>query len=179
MLTSLHATAFTAAGSSGDGIMVIDMGTHVLPRIQGAHLLIQIAVPGLEERARFLPALRSIPVSPGMSRGLRPSLHWRPPHERLSIIPCHDSRSVHTDLVQCSSSQSWCVNMLAKWIKVSCLLGSPCMFCWVHLKHASVGCCHSSRVDDLRSSMLQVNCVPFRLSRCPRGIGQPLGQSFI
>lgn len=45
--------------------MLILQGMHVLPSIHGAHVLIQIAVPGLEERVRFAAPLRSIPVSPG------------------------------------------------------------------------------------------------------------------
>ena len=49
----------------GAGLVVIDMGTHILPKIPNAQLLIQIAVPGLEERARCLPPLRCKEMSPG------------------------------------------------------------------------------------------------------------------
>ena len=70
---TVHLGAGIDAGSTGEGIMVVDMGTHVLSQVQGAHSLIQIAVPGLEERIRFLPALRSIQMSPGGSQPpLRP-----------------------------------------------------------------------------------------------------------
>ena len=41
------------------------MGTHVLPKVPGAQLLVQIAVPGLEERARCMPPLRSRELTPG------------------------------------------------------------------------------------------------------------------
>lgn len=47
--------------------MVVDMGTHCLPGLPGAHALMQIAVPGLEERVRFSRPLCSIPLSPGLS----------------------------------------------------------------------------------------------------------------
>ncbi|KAK9791857.1 hypothetical protein WJX73_005571 [Symbiochloris irregularis] len=50
---------------AGEGIMVVDMGTHCLPGLPGAHALMQIAVPGLEERVRFSRPLCSIPLSPG------------------------------------------------------------------------------------------------------------------
>ena len=49
----------------GAGLIVIDMGSHILPKVPGAQLLIQIAVPGLEERARCLPPLRSKELTPG------------------------------------------------------------------------------------------------------------------
>ena len=49
----------------GAGLVVIDMGTHILPKIPNAQLLVQVAVPGLEERARCLPPLRSKEMSPG------------------------------------------------------------------------------------------------------------------
>ena len=41
------------------------MGTHILPKVTGAQLLVQIGVPGLEERARCSPPLRSRELTPG------------------------------------------------------------------------------------------------------------------
>ena len=53
------------ARQQGAGVMVIDMGTHILPKVAGAQLLVQIGVPGLEERARCSPPLRSRELTPG------------------------------------------------------------------------------------------------------------------
>lgn len=48
-----------------DSIRVIDMGTHLLSKLTGARLVVQLLVPGLEERARALPPLCSLHHSPG------------------------------------------------------------------------------------------------------------------
>ena len=45
--------------------MVIDMGVHVLSKAPGAHGLVQIAVPGLEERARSGLATSTAMLQPG------------------------------------------------------------------------------------------------------------------
>ena len=48
-----------------DSVMVVDMGTHMLRRVPGCHLVVQILAPGLERRARFLPPLTSSYSTPG------------------------------------------------------------------------------------------------------------------
>ena len=50
---------------SSTGLMVMDMGSHMLPGITGSHLVIQALVPGLEERAREFPALSSMILKTG------------------------------------------------------------------------------------------------------------------
>lgn len=45
--------------------MVIDMGTHVLPHAAGTHMLVQVAVPALEERCRSRLQLWKPPKQPG------------------------------------------------------------------------------------------------------------------
>lgn len=46
--------------------MVVDMGVHVLRRVPGLHLMIQVLAPGLEPRARCLPPLASSYSTPGV-----------------------------------------------------------------------------------------------------------------
>ena len=46
-------------------ICVVDMGLHLLPLMTGARLVLQMLVPGLEDRARALPPLRSLRHTPG------------------------------------------------------------------------------------------------------------------
>ena len=49
-----------AACAGGDtGIMLIHMGLHMLEGLPGIVQLYQLAVPGLEERARVLPAMQT------------------------------------------------------------------------------------------------------------------------
>lgn len=48
-------------------VRVVDMGMHVLPSLPGLHLIVQLLVPGLEERAHHLPPLHSTQHTPGMS----------------------------------------------------------------------------------------------------------------
>ena len=60
---------------AGDALTFIDMGTHLLHNVGGAQLLVQIAIPGLEERARWYPALRSIALSPGALPATAPTHH--------------------------------------------------------------------------------------------------------
>lgn len=75
--------------------MCIDMGTHLLQHIAGAQSLMQIAVPGLEERARWYPVLRSISLSPGgvccpifgMTLPL-PNLLENHRHHKMHAQPC-------------------------------------------------------------------------------------------
>lgn len=49
-----------------DSIRVIDMGTHLLSKLTGARLVVQLLIPGLEERARALPPLCSLHHTPGI-----------------------------------------------------------------------------------------------------------------
>ena len=51
-----------------DTILVVDMGMHALRGQPGLHLMVQVLVPGLEERARMLPALVSSYSTPGGRR---------------------------------------------------------------------------------------------------------------
>ncbi|KAK9828712.1 hypothetical protein WJX72_001669 [[Myrmecia] bisecta] len=54
------------ARAGREGVMVIDMGLHLLPGLQEPQQLHQVLVPGLQERARLLPPLLSIKqISPG------------------------------------------------------------------------------------------------------------------
>ena len=48
------------------GIMVIDVGIHVLSKIPGSHLLVQVTVPTLEERARSQNPIKTLMLQPGM-----------------------------------------------------------------------------------------------------------------
>ena len=47
------------------GLTILDMGQHMLPKVRGAHLIVQVLVPGLEERAQAMPPLNSVAMSPG------------------------------------------------------------------------------------------------------------------
>ena len=51
------------AGSEPDntreGVMVMDMGLHAIPTLVEPQQIIQVLVPGVEERARHLPPLTS------------------------------------------------------------------------------------------------------------------------
>ena len=49
--------------------MVMDMGSHILPGIEGSHLVCQVLVPGLEERAREFPALSTMILKTGEGLG--------------------------------------------------------------------------------------------------------------
>ena len=57
---------------SSSGLMVMDMGSHMLPGITGSHLVIQVLVPGLEERAREFPALSTMILKTGAARAEPP-----------------------------------------------------------------------------------------------------------
>lgn len=46
-------------------VTIIDMGTHMLPRLPGLQLVVQLLVPGLEERARAFAPLISSQHTPG------------------------------------------------------------------------------------------------------------------
>ncbi len=52
-----------AAGSEPDntreGVMVMDMGLHAIPTLVEPQQIIQVLIPGVEERARHLPPLMS------------------------------------------------------------------------------------------------------------------------
>ena len=45
--------------------MIIDMGTHMLTGQVGSQNLLQVAVPGLEDRARTFPPLLGVLLMPG------------------------------------------------------------------------------------------------------------------
>lgn len=45
--------------------MVIDQGQHVLPKLAGSHVLVQVGIPGLEERARSVSPSTALVLSPG------------------------------------------------------------------------------------------------------------------
>ncbi|KAK9802596.1 hypothetical protein WJX73_010556 [Symbiochloris irregularis] len=51
--------------SQNSGVIIIDMGTHVLSRMSGSHLIVQVVVPGLEERAFSLVQPTSLTMQPG------------------------------------------------------------------------------------------------------------------
>ena len=51
-----------------DSVYVLDMGIHMMSKLKGAHLIVQLLVPGLEERARALPALPSLHHTAGKIR---------------------------------------------------------------------------------------------------------------
>ena len=67
--SSTHAVVCVAAATqqnaSVPGLTVLDMGQHMLPKVAGAHLIVQVLVPGLEERAHAMPPLSSVAMSPG------------------------------------------------------------------------------------------------------------------
>ena len=48
-----------------DMVCVMDMGMHTLPKTPGLHLVVQLLVPGLEDRSRALPPLNSCQHTPG------------------------------------------------------------------------------------------------------------------
>ena len=53
--------------------MLIDMGQFLFQDVPGSHLLIQVAVPGLEDRSRMFPPLKGICMSNG-DRAFLPTL---------------------------------------------------------------------------------------------------------
>lgn len=53
-----------------DTVLILDMGVHMLPKLKGAQLIVQLLVPGLEERARALPALPSLHHTAGLPAGM-------------------------------------------------------------------------------------------------------------
>ena len=52
---------------SEDRLMIIDMGSHMLSGQVGSQNLLQVAVPGLEDRARCFPPLHGVLLMPGKS----------------------------------------------------------------------------------------------------------------
>ncbi len=42
-----------------EGVMVMDMGLHAIPTLVEPQQIIQVLIPGVEERARHLPPLMS------------------------------------------------------------------------------------------------------------------------
>ena len=57
-----HAATFEGTAA---GLTILDMGQHMLPKVRGSHLIVQVLVPGLEERARTTAPLGSVAMSPG------------------------------------------------------------------------------------------------------------------
>lgn len=49
----------------GDRLMIIDMGTHMLSGQVGSQNLLQVAIPGLEDRARTFTPLQGVLLMPG------------------------------------------------------------------------------------------------------------------
>ena len=45
--------------------MCIDMGQYLLQDVVGSHLLVQVAIPGLEDRARCFPPLSGVGMTAG------------------------------------------------------------------------------------------------------------------
>ena len=50
---------------SGDRLIIIDMGSHMLTGQIGSQNLLQVAVPGLEDRARTFAPLHGVLLMPG------------------------------------------------------------------------------------------------------------------
>jgi len=50
---------------SGDRLIIIDMGSHMLTGQVGSQNLLQVAVPGLEDRARTFAPLHGVLLMPG------------------------------------------------------------------------------------------------------------------
>lgn len=65
--------------------MVMDMGSHMLPGVNGSHLVIQVLVPGLEERAREFPALSTMILKTGVGAFHIQSSKW---HLELGTCMC-------------------------------------------------------------------------------------------
>ena len=58
---------------SREGVMVMDMGLHAIPTLVEPQQMIQVLIPGVEERARHLPPLASFGrLMPGMLRAHLP-----------------------------------------------------------------------------------------------------------
>ncbi|KAK9788833.1 hypothetical protein WJX73_006132 [Symbiochloris irregularis] len=72
--------------SESVGIMVIDIGVHALPKIPGSHLLVQVAVPGLEERTRA-PSLSDVNtlLRPGYFQA--PATAYSPLNTKMMRVP--------------------------------------------------------------------------------------------
>lgn len=87
MLTVGYAPAATQQNAGVPGLTVLDMGQHMLPKVAGAHLIVQVLVPGLEERAHAMPPLSSVAMSPGE-------------HCALPVLPqlCDDGSSLLADM---------------------------------------------------------------------------------
>ncbi len=52
---------------SGDRLVIIDMGPHMLAGQVGSQNLLQVAIPGLEDRARTFAPLHGVLLMPGTS----------------------------------------------------------------------------------------------------------------
>lgn len=87
-----------ATGASGEGhnagVIIIDMGTHVLSRMSGSHLIVQAVVPGLEERAFNLVQPTSLSLQPGEML----HMHKSPGHRTWLCLASTMSNSKRTML---------------------------------------------------------------------------------
>ena len=84
----LHAAA---SQQSIMGVSILDMGQHMLPKVPGSHLIIQVLVPGLEERARATAPLASVAMSPGKACS-------RPADSSMSLLWLHGMWSCRFEL---------------------------------------------------------------------------------
>ncbi|MCJ1427723.1 hypothetical protein MMC29_005628 [Sticta canariensis] len=97
--TGINARLTTFAENVGghakmDTMLVLDMGVHMLPKLKGAQLIVQLLVPGLEERARAFPALPSLHHTAGQ-HGSESSCNSRCP-----VAACHHLAECTTLLVR-------------------------------------------------------------------------------
>ena len=60
-----NAAELEARMRQADMACIMDMGTFLLPKVVGQRLVVQLVVPGLEERARAFPALGGCHHTPG------------------------------------------------------------------------------------------------------------------
>ena len=84
-----HGRHAADSGGISAGLTILDMGQHMLSRVPGSHLIIQILVPGLEERARATAPLASLALSPGGPRMLPDILNMIIEHPPNSAAIAH------------------------------------------------------------------------------------------
>ena len=71
-----------------DMVTVMDMGRHMVPKVPGLHLVIQLLIPGLEERCRLFPALNSFVHTPGPPQLPLPSAITHPCQFTMKLRSC-------------------------------------------------------------------------------------------
>ena len=59
------------------GVTLVDLGEHMLPNLMGSYILLQVLVPGLEDRAWVLPPLRTIQTRAGLASLLWHLVNWK------------------------------------------------------------------------------------------------------